>query len=112
MRACFEVLPLVCEHTLASDFCGNRAAVSLVTERINGQGEVVLRDLGCRNNDGLICSNWTGQLVKLLLLRLLLNPARDCIAVHRPCGQFVAEMRRREEFQHRRVHEYKAAAVQ
>ena len=112
VRACFEVLPLVCAHALAGDFCGNRAAVTLVTERINGQGEVVLRDLGCRNNDGLICSNRTGQLAKLLLLRLLLNPACDCIAVHRPCCQLVTEMRRREEFQHRRVHEYKAAAVQ
>ena len=112
MLACIEVLPLVCAHALAGDFCGNRAAVSLVTERINGQGEVVLWNLGCRNNDGLICSNRTVQLVKLLFLRLLLNPARDCIAVHLPCGQLVAEMRRREEFQHWRVHEYKAAAVQ
>ena len=44
VRACFEVLLLVCAHALASDFCGNRTAVSLVTERINGQGEVVLRE--------------------------------------------------------------------
>ena len=44
VRACFEVLLLVCAHALAGDFCGNHAAVSLVTERINGQGEVVLRE--------------------------------------------------------------------
>ena len=43
MRACFEFLLLVCAHPLAGDFCGNRTTVSLVTERINGQGEVVLR---------------------------------------------------------------------
>ena len=44
VRACIEVLPLVCAHVLAGDFCGNRAAKALVTERINGQGEVVLRE--------------------------------------------------------------------
>ena len=42
--ACFEVLLFVCAHALAGDFCGNCTAVTLVTERINGQGEVVLRE--------------------------------------------------------------------
>ena len=112
VRAGLEVILLICAHTLAGDLCGNRAAVTFRAKRINGQGEVVFRNLGRRNNDGLICGNRTGQLVKLLLFRLLLNPACNRIAVHRPCGQLVAEMRRREEFQHRRVHEYKAAAVQ